>query len=173
MQGNEVYWAAQILGGIAMLMGWWASAQQQDSRLLTGNLAAACATALHLALLGSPLGMATQMLSALRFGLARRGPSVRLALIFALGAALQGLLLAQHWSEWCAVAAAMLSSLLLFTVQGERLRWGLLICSGLNLIFALSLGSLSGMLYHTVAIGLLSRQLILELKRHFPAYTVQ
>ncbi|MBY6185385.1 YgjV family protein [Marinobacter hydrocarbonoclasticus] len=156
-----------------MLLGWWANAQTQDQRLLAGNMAAAGLTALHLALLGSPLGMAAQLLGAARFALARRGPAPWLAAAFALLAMAQGALLAQHWSEWCVVAAAMLSSVLVFQTRGTPLRIGLLVCCLLNLTLSVSLWSWSGMLYQSVTIALLVRQLLPALKWRQPAYTVQ
>nr|WP_281497810.1 YgjV family protein [Ferrimonas balearica] len=170
---GETIWAAQALGGLAMLLGWWANAQRSDSRLLTGNMAAACLTALHLALLGSPLGMAVQLLGAVRFALARRGPAPHLAAIFALLALFQGMLLAQSWAEWCVVLAAMLSSVLVFQVRGPMLRLGLLLCCALNLTLSLTLLSWSGILYQSVAMTLLVRQLWGSLRPTLPAYTVQ
>ncbi|SHG93635.1 YgjV family protein [Ferrimonas marina] len=159
-QASTIWWWAQGLGAFSMLVGWWANAQRDDQRLLRGNLVAAGLTALHLGLLGSPLGMTNQLVNAGRFALAQHWRHWSLALGFAVAALVQGALMASHWSEWCVVAAAVLSSVLLFQVQGRALRWGLLLCNALNLTLSVTLGSLSGILYQCVTMALLLQSLL-------------
>lgn len=146
-----------------MLLGWFANAQRCDNRLIIGNLAAALLTALHLLCLGSPLGCTNQLLSAGRFALARHDRSIAAFLLLCGLALLQGILLANHWSEWCAVIAAVLATYSLFFCRGSALRMGLLLSNGLNLTLSLHLESLSGVIYQVITLCLLMRALAPEM----------
>ncbi|WP_315900040.1 YgjV family protein [Ferrimonas balearica] len=156
----SLYLLAQALGFLSMGIGWWANSQSSDHRLLRGNLVAAGLTAAHLGLLGSPLGMSNQMVNAARFALAGRGGGRVLAPLFAALALAQGWWLASHWSEWCVVAASVISSYLLFHCRGRALRWGLLLCNALNLTLSVTLLSWSGCLYQVVTMALLLHTLL-------------
>lgn len=156
------FWiTGQVLGFISMGLGWWASNQRNDKRLCQGNLATAALTAGHFLLIGSPLGAINQGLSAARFGFAhsRWATNQTIMALLCVAALLQGLWLAQSWADGWAVAGAIIATLALFRCRGNELRLGLLVSNLCNLMFSLHLVSLSGVLYQTVTIALLGRQL--------------
>ncbi|QIZ78841.1 YgjV family protein [Ferrimonas lipolytica] len=143
-----------------MAMGWWANSQHCDKRLVQGNTIAAALTAVHFGLMGSPLAMSNQLVNVARFSLCQRYRHASIALLFAALAVIQGLLLANHWSEWMVVTAAVVSSFLLFFTHGFRLRLGLLLCAGLNITLSIHLLSWSGIIYQLVSGGMLIRSLV-------------
>ncbi len=153
-----------------MAMGWWANSRQSDQQLLRANSVAALLTALHFGLMGSPLGMSNQLVNAGRFALSQHARHWLLPLGFAALALLQGILLANHWSEWLVVSAAVISSFLLFYAHGWRLRLGLLLCAALNLTLSLYLWSYSGIIYQTVNASMLINSLWQS--RNSPAFAV-
>ncbi|GAA4902715.1 hypothetical protein GCM10023333_41040 [Ferrimonas pelagia] len=142
-----------------MAVGWWANGRSCDRQLLRGNMLAASLTAIHLGLLGSVLGMTNQWVNAGRFAIAQRTRSWLMAGGFALLSLAQGLAFAQHWSEWCVVFAAMISSALVFRSQGTQLRAGLILCNLLNLTLSITLLSWSGIAYQVMTVLMLTRVL--------------
>ncbi|MCK8045668.1 YgjV family protein [Shewanella sp. 1CM18E] len=156
----------QALGFVSMAVGWWANAQKNDQHLLSGNLVASGLTAMHLGLLGSNLGLFNQLLNMVRFAICRsrttraKRSSIYLPLVFASLAFLQGLLWANHWAEWCAVASAVLMSFALFYAKGAQLRIAMLISNLLNLALSIYLMSWSGIAYQVVTILILSYALL-------------
>ena len=143
-----------------MAIGWWANYQKNDQQLLSGNLVASCLTAIHLGLLGSTLGMLNQLLNAVRFATCQK-TTCRwiLPLLFSSIAVLQGLIWAEHWSEWCAVSSAVLMSFALFHLKGAKLRSAMVISNMLNLTLSIYLLSWSGILYQLVTLVILARSL--------------
>ena len=151
---------AQALGFVSMAIGWWANYQKNDQQLLSGNLLASCLTAVHLGLLGSTLGMFNQLLNAVRFATCRKSACRRLLpLLFSSIAVLQGLVWAEHWSEWCAVASAVLMSFALFQLKGDKLRSAMVVSNMLNLTLSVYLLSWSGILYQLVTLVILAHSL--------------
>lgn len=156
----------QALGFVSMAIGWWANAQKNDQQLLSGNLIASGLTAAHLGLLGSNLGMVNQLLNLLRFACCRYCKKLRkrymfcLPVLFATFALIQGLTLAQHWSEWAAVTSAILMSFALFYCVGSKLRMAMLFSNLLNLTLSIYLDSWSGIAYQVVTIVILSHSLL-------------
>ncbi|MCL1058356.1 YgjV family protein [Shewanella gelidimarina] len=155
----------QALGFVSMTIGWWANAQLCDRKLLSGNLLASCLTAIHLGLLGSTLGMMNQLLNIGRFSTcrsekARSGWRITLLpLVFSALAVTQGLIWAEHWSEWAAVAAAVLMSYALFYCSSTRLRYAMLLSNLLNLALSVHLHSWSGIAYQLVTIAIILKGL--------------
>ena len=150
---------AQGIGFISMFLAWWANAQKNDQKLLSGNVVAAGLTSLHLGLLGSPLGMANQLLNMGRFCAGRYCRRAILAPIFASLAILLGWFWAQHWSEWCAVFAAVIMSFALIHTSGIRLRWAMLVSNACNLSLSLHLNSWSGVIYQVITIVIIGYQI--------------
>ncbi|WP_258955870.1 YgjV family protein [Shewanella woodyi] len=150
---------AQGLGFISMFLAWWANAQRDDKALLSGNLIASGLTAIHLGLLGSPLGMVNQLLNMGRFFSSRYYRISILAPIFASLAIIQGFLWAEHWSEWCAVLAGVIMSFALIYCQGTQLRLSILVSNICNLTLSLHLHSWSGVIYQIITIGMMTYQL--------------
>ncbi|WP_299803635.1 YgjV family protein [uncultured Shewanella sp.] len=151
---------AQALGFISMTIGWWANYQKNDQQLLSGNLLASGLTAIHLGLLGSTLGMFNQLLNAVRFATCRKSACrMLLPLVFSSIAVLQGLVWAEHWSEWCAIASAVLMSFALFHLKGAQLRSAMMISNMLNLTLSVYLSSWSGILYQLVTLVILAQSL--------------
>lgn len=148
-----------------MAIGWWANAQSCDSKLVSGNLLASSLTAIHLGLLGSTLGMMNQLLNIGRFGScrsekARSGWRITLLpLLFSTLAVIQGLIWAEHWSEWCAVAAAVLMSYALFYCNALKLRYAMLLSNLLNLMLSVHLLSCSGIIYQLVTVAIIVKGL--------------
>lgn len=162
---QSLFWV-QALGFVSMAIGWWANAQKSDQQLLSGNLIASGLTAIHLGLLGSNLGLFNQLLNMLRFAICRKRvtrakrSSIYLPLVFASLAFLQGLMWANHWTEWCAVASAVLMSFALFYAKGSELRIAMLMSNLLNLTLSVYLLSWSGIAYQVITIVILSYSLI-------------
>ncbi|ABV88347.1 hypothetical protein Spea_3030 [Shewanella pealeana ATCC 700345] len=157
---------AQALGFISMAIGWWANYQENDQQLFSGNLIASCLTAIHLGLLGSTLGMFNQVVNAMRFATCRHSSSLDgylrniLPLLFSSIAVLQGFVWAEHWSEWCAVASAVLMSFALFHLKGGHLRCAMMISNVLSLTLSIHLLSWSGILYQLVTLVILAHGLL-------------
>ncbi|WOT06029.1 YgjV family protein [Shewanella youngdeokensis] len=155
----------QALGFVSMAIGWWANAQISDQKLLSGNLLAASLTAVHLGLLGSTLGMMTQLLNIGRFATcrsekARSGWRIALLpLLFSTLAIIQGIIWAEHWSEWAAVSAAVIMSYALFHCSLIRLRYAMLVSNILNLTLSVYLLSWSGIIYQLVTIAIILKGL--------------
>lgn len=151
-----------------MFIGWWACAQKNQSRFLSGNILASATTAVHFALMGSPLGMANQLLNMGRFSCGQFAQckqgitAILLAIIFCSIAIAQGIWLAEHWSEWCAVLAGVVMSLSLIFLSGTQLKVAFITSNCLNLMLSCYLLSWSGMLYQVVTIIILSYGLINE-----------
>ncbi|WP_259649615.1 YgjV family protein [Shewanella sp. MBTL60-007] len=157
---HALLWA-QVLGFISMAVGWWANSQKNDRQLLSGNLIASSLTAVHLGLLGSSLGMFNQLLNLLRFATCRTRSHQRgLPALFSSIALLQGWIFAEHWSEWCAVASAVLMSFALFYSSGTKLRSAMMISNLLNLTLSVYLSSWSGIVYQVVTLLILTRSLM-------------
>ncbi|MEC4726404.1 YgjV family protein [Shewanella sp. D64] len=150
---------AQGIGFISMFIAWWANAQKKDQKLLTGNIVAASLTSIHLGLLGSTLGMANQLLNMGRFYSGRCCRLPILAPIFASLAILLGWFWAQHWSEWCAVFAAVIMSFALIHTSGIQLRLAMLVSNICNLSLSLHLNSWSGILYQVITIAIIGYQI--------------
>lgn len=133
---------------------------------MTGNMAASTLTAIHLAMMGSPLGMANQLLNLLRFtaGQSQWCKQASRAHLFALSfsaiAIIQGLFFALHWSEWCAVASGVIMSFSLLYLTGTQLKIALVVTNALNLCLSYYLMSWSGIIYQVVTIGVLSYGLL-------------
>ncbi|ABZ77665.1 conserved hypothetical protein [Shewanella halifaxensis HAW-EB4] len=163
---HQVLFWIQALGFISMAIGWWANAQKNDQQLLSGNLMASCLTAIHLGLLGSTLGMLNQLVNAVRFATCRHSSSRDgyfrsiLPVLFSSIAILQGIIWAEHWSEWCTVASAVLMSFALFYSSGAKLRCAMLVSNMLNLTLSVYLLSWSGMLYQLVTVAILAHSLL-------------
>ncbi|MBL4913567.1 YgjV family protein [Shewanella schlegeliana] len=157
---HALLWA-QALGFISMAVGWWANSQKNDRQLLSGNLIASSITAIHLGLLGSSLGMFNQLLNAVRFATCqKRSRRGFLPILFSTVAIMQGLIFAEHWSEWCAVTSAVLISFALFYSSGAKLRSAMVISNLLNLTLSVYLCSWSGILYQVVTLLILTRSLM-------------
>ena len=137
---------------------------------------AAVLTAVHLGLLGSFLGMANQLVNVVRFRLCQSlnqgeksqtstGLSSPLVLsaTFSVVAIAQGVMWAQHWSEWCAVFAAVIMSVSLFFFAGSQLRLAMLVSNLFNLMLSIYLLSWSGIIYQVMTIAILSQGLIREI----------
>ncbi|MEZ9596082.1 YgjV family protein [Shewanella sp. 10N.261.52.F9] len=156
----------QALGFVSMAIGWWANAQKNDQQLLSGNVIASGLTAAHLGLLGSSLGMMNQLLNLFRFACSRHFTTLTqrrihcLPVLFATAALVQGLTLAEHWSEWCAVASAIVMSFALFYCAGAKLRFAMLFSNMLNLTLSAYLSSWSGIAYQLVTIIILTYSLV-------------
>ncbi|MGS0680538.1 YgjV family protein [Shewanella sp. 125m-7] len=162
---HALFWV-QALGFVSMAIGWWANAQKNDQQLFSGNLVAAGLTAAHLGLLGSSLGMFNQLLNVVRFATRRYQSGAHcnplLPILFSSIAVLQGFLWAEHWSEWCAVASAIVMSFALFYSNGTKLRSAMLVSNILNLTLSVYLLSWSGMLYQLVSIAILTYNLMVH-----------
>ncbi|WP_299570774.1 YgjV family protein [uncultured Shewanella sp.] len=179
---NQLFFV-QLLGFVSMAIGWWANTQKQDCKFIHGNMIAAILTAIHLGLLGSFLGMANQLVNVIRFRCCQsmnKQDSTQMSfssallstlfsrllsrsimtIAFSTVAIVQGLLWAEHWSEWCAVAAAVVMSFSLFYFAGSQLRLAMLASNGLNLMLSIYLMSWSGMMYQVMTIMILSQGLI-------------
>ena len=151
-----------------MAIGWWANSQKQDCKFIHGNMIAAVLTAIHLGLLGSFLGMANQLVNVIRFrccqSLKKEGtnkPSpLTMTLLFSVIAVSQGFMWAEHWSEWCAVIAAVVMSFSLFYFAGSHLRLAMIVSNALNLMLSIYLMSWSGILYQLMTIAILSQGLV-------------
>lgn len=144
-----------------MTVGWWANYQDKDQQLLSGNLIASSLTAIHLGLLGSGLGMLNQLLNAARFATCRKWThSQFLPILFSSTAIIQGVFLAEHWSEWCTVVSAVLMSFALFHLRGTPLRSAMVISNLLNLTLSIHLLSWSGILYQLVTLIILAHSLL-------------
>ncbi|MEZ9197139.1 YgjV family protein [Shewanella sp. 10N.286.54.B9] len=162
---HQVLFWVQALGFVSMAIGWWANAQSCDAKLVSGNLLASSLTAIHLGLLGSTLGMMNQLLNIGRFGScrsekARSGWRITLLpLLFSTLAVIQGLIWAEHWSEWCAVAAAVLMSYALFYCSALKLRYAMLLSNLLNLMLSVHLLSWSGIAYQLITIAIILKGL--------------
>ena len=148
-----------------MAIGWWANCQLSDKKLLSGNTVASSFTAIHLGLLGSTLGMMNQLINIGRFASCRTEKSRsgwRIALlpfIFSALAVTQGLIWAEHWSEWCAVTAAVMMSYALFHCSSVKLRYAMLLSNVLNLTLSIQLLSWSGIIYQVVTIAVILKGL--------------
>ncbi|WP_242620322.1 YgjV family protein [Shewanella maritima] len=159
---------AQCIGFIAMIFGWRACTQNSHSGFMRNNMLASLLTAIHLGLMGSMAGMANQLINMGRFtaGQSRRCRTGARPLILATGfsliALLQGILWAQHWSEWCAVGAGVFSSFAVLYLAQNKLKLAFVLTNLMNLSLSLYLLSWSGMIYQVVAIGLLLKQIHLE-----------
>ncbi|QIR16103.1 YgjV family protein [Shewanella aestuarii] len=159
-----------------MAIGWWANSQKQDCKFIQGNIIAAVLTAIHLGLLGSFLGMANQLVNVIRFRLCQSlnqadkaqttywlfSPLI-LSATFSTIAVAQGLMWAEHWSEWCAVFAAIIMSISLFFFAGSKLRLAMLTSNLFNLMLSIYLLSWSGIIYQVMSIAILSKGLIGEI----------
>ena len=149
-----------------MAIGWWANSQKNDQQLLSGSLIASGLTAIHLGLLGSTLGMLNQLVNAVRFATCRHSSSwdsyfkMILPVLFSSIAILQGVIWAEHWSEWCTVASAVMMSFALFYSSGTKLRCAILLSNLLNLTLSVYLLSWSGMLYQLVTVAILTHGLL-------------
>ncbi|WP_394129646.1 YgjV family protein [Shewanella maritima] len=157
---------AQLVGFISMFVGWWASAQKQQRAFMSGNMAASTLTAVHFAMMGSPLGMANQLLNLLRFTAGQNSWCKQasrahvFALLFSAVAIAQGLFFAVHWAEWCAVASGVIMSFSLLYLTGNQLKIAFVITNALNLCLSYYLMSWSGLIYQIVTIGILSYGLL-------------
>jgi hypothetical protein len=150
---------AQSIGFISMFIAWWANAQKNDQKLLSGNIVAAALTSLHLGLLGSTLGMANQLLNMGRFYSGRCCRLPILAPIFASLAIALGWFWAQHWSEWCAVFAAVIMSFALIHTSGVKLRLAMLVSNACNLSLSVHLNSWSGVIYQVITLVIIGYQI--------------
>nr|WP_283104681.1 YgjV family protein [Shewanella olleyana] len=157
-----------MLGFISMAIGWWANTQKQDCKFIHGNMMAAILTAIHLGLLGSFLGMANQLVNVIRFrccqSLNKQNSKtlspIAMTILFSAVAITQGFMWAEHWSEWCAVAAAVIMSFSLFYFAGSQLRLAMVVSNALNLMLSIYLMSWSGIIYQVMTIMILSQGLI-------------
>ncbi|QQX79158.1 YgjV family protein [Shewanella sp. KX20019] len=161
---QAILWV-QALGFVSMAIGWWANAQLSDQKLISGNLLASSITAVHLGLLGSTLGMMTQLLNIGRFATCRSEKArcgwriTLLPFVFSALAVTQGMIWAEHWSEWAAVTAAVLMSYALFYCSSTRLRYAMLLSNLLNLTLSIHLLSWSGIAYQLVTIAIILKGL--------------
>lgn len=175
---EPLFWF-QLIGFASMFIGWWANGQKQDCKFIHGNMIASVLTAIHLGLLGSFLGMANQLVNVIRFRLCQSLNSDKdanssqlnawltspwvMSLIFSTVALSQGLLWAEHWSEWCAVLAAITMSFSLFFLAGSQLRLAMIASNLLNLMLSIYLMSWSGILYQVMTMAILAQGLIREM----------
>ncbi|WP_254843438.1 YgjV family protein [Shewanella sp. UCD-KL21] len=170
----------QLIGFISMAIGWWANSQKQDCKFIHGNMIASVLTAIHLGLLGSFLGMANQLVNVIRFRLCQslknddqpKLPSwlsspLFMSVCFSAVAMAQGFLWAEHWSEWCAVIAAVVMSFSLFFLAGSQLRLAMVASNGLNLMLSIYLMSWSGILYQVMTIAILALGLMREFSDYY------
>ncbi|PMG28496.1 hypothetical protein BCU94_17590 [Shewanella sp. 10N.286.52.C2] len=172
----------QLIGFVSMAIGWWANSQQQDCKFIHGNMIASVLTAIHLGLLGSFLGMANQLVNVIRFRLCQSLNSnnqqnlastawltspLAMSLSFSIIAMTQGFLWAEHWSEWCAVIAAVVMSFSLFFLAGSQLRLAMVASNGLNLMLSIYLMSWSGILYQVMTIAILALGLMREFSDYY------
>lgn len=180
---NQLFFI-QAIGFVSMAIGWWANSQQQDCKFIHGNMVAAILTAVHLGLLGSFLGMANQLVNVIRFRCCQslsKDDSINLSplfltMLFSGVAILQGLMWAEHWSEWCAVMAAVVMSVSLFYFAGSQLRLAMIASNTLNLMLSIYLMSWSGILYQVMTMIILSQGLVqqyLQSKSYIEANSIE
>ncbi|ARD22397.1 hypothetical protein SJ2017_2099 [Shewanella japonica] len=169
---NQLFFV-QLLGFISMAIGWWANSQKQDCKFIHGNMLASILTAIHLGLLGSFLGIANQLVNVVRFRCCQQlGHTTKSELVplmmsvtFSTVAILQGVMWAEHWSEWCAVFAAVVMSISLFYCKGMALRAAMLVSNALNLMLSIYLMSWSGILYQVMTITILAQSVFQQYKQ--------
>ncbi|MBR9726579.1 YgjV family protein [Shewanella intestini] len=165
---SHTVFAAQFIGFVAMFVGWQACSAKSTQCFLAKNMFAAGLTAVHLGLMGSPAGMANQLLNVARFSsgqlrVSKRGymPHI-LAIGFSLLALIQGIMWANHWSEWCAIASAVVMSFSIIFLHGNQLKATFIVTNMLNLSLSIHLMSWSGMLYQVITITLLVKAIVYQ-----------
>lgn len=143
MDDPWLWWAAQFVGLVALVIGVFGFAQTNDRRLKGFLTLQTLVLALHFALLGVWVAVGTSLLTALRNYISRFAQARILAPFFILAYATIGF--SQFTAPWqlLAVLGATLSTLGLFYCTGIRLRLlvlGAITCWLIHNIFAGSIG---------------------------------